>query len=56
MDTALDDLFFFKNVFYQNSCKEAMNTGGGQIRGSLFNIFVVEKCPFPYLLDAAFSF
>ena len=37
---------FFKNLFYQNSCKEAMNMGGGQIRGALFNIFVVKKCPF----------
>ena len=23
-----------------------MNLGGGQIRGALFNFFVVKKCPF----------
>ena len=46
----------FKNLFYQNNCKEAMNIGGGQIRGTLFNIFVVKKWLFLYLLDAALSF
>ena len=25
-------LIFFKNLFYQKNCKEAMNIGGGQIR------------------------
>ena len=33
-----------------------MNTGGGQIRIILFNCFMVKKCPFLYLLDAALSF
>ena len=49
-------LVFFKNLFYQNNCKEAMNTGGGQIRGALFNCFIVKKCPFLYLPDAVLSF
>ena len=39
-------LIFFKNLFYQNNCKEAMNIGGGHIRGVLFNFFVVKKCLF----------
>ena len=39
-------LIFFKNLFYQNNCKDAMNIGGGKIRGALFNFFVVKKCPF----------
>ena len=30
-------LIFFKNLFYQNNCKEAMSIGGGQIRSALFN-------------------
>ena len=38
--------FFFKNLFYQNNCKEAIKIEGGQIRGALFNYFVVKKCPF----------
>ena len=33
-----------------------MNIGGGQIRGALFNFFVVKKCPFLHLPDAALSF
>ena len=33
-----------------------MNIGGGQIRGAFFNFFVVKKCPFLYLPDAALSF
>ena len=33
-----------------------MNIWGGQIRGALFNLFVVKKCPFLYLPDAALSF
>ena len=33
-----------------------MNLGGGQIRGTLFNFFVLEKCHFLHLLDAALSF
>ena len=37
-------LIFFKNLFYRNNCKEAMNIEGGQIRGALFNFFVVKKC------------
>ena len=37
---------FFKNLFYQNNCKDAMNIGGGQIRGALFDFFVVKKCSF----------
>ena len=42
LHAALDYLFFFINLFYQNSYKEAMNIGGGQIRGVLFNCFVVN--------------
>ena len=30
---------FFKNLFYQKKRKEAMNIGGGQISGTLFNFF-----------------
>ena len=48
-------LIFFKNLFYQKNCKEAMNIGGGQIRDPLYN-FVVKKCPFLHLPDAALSF
>ena len=33
--------FFFKNLFYQKNCKDAMKIGGGQIRGAFFNFFVV---------------
>ena len=29
--------YFFQKFVYQNNCKEAMNIGGGQIRGALFN-------------------
>ena len=43
-------LIFFKN------CKEAMSIGWGQIRGALFDCFVVKKCPFLCLSDAALSF
>ena len=32
--------YFFKNLSYQNNCKEAMNIVGVQIRGALFNFFV----------------
>ena len=42
-------LIFFRSVFYQNNwnnCKEVMNRGGGQIRGALYNFFVVKKCLF----------
>ena len=49
-------LIFFKILFYQNNCKEAINIGGGQIKGALFNFFEMKKCPFLYLLDAALSF
>ena len=38
-------LIFLKKLFYQNTCKEAMNIGGGQIRGALFNFFCSEKVP-----------
>ena len=48
-DADLNDFFFFKNLFYHNNCKEAMNTGGGQIKGPLFNFFLAKKCPFLYL-------
>ena len=44
-EAALNDLYFFKNLFYHNNCKEAMNIGGGQIKWALFNIFVVKKYP-----------
>ena len=37
-DVALNDLFFFKNLFYQKECKYAMNTGLAQIR--------VDEMPF----------
>ena len=33
-----------------------MNIGESQIRGALFNFFVVKKCPFLHLPDAAPSF
>ena len=37
-------LNFFKNLFYQNNCKEAINIGeGGQIMGALFKFFCTEK-------------
>ena len=36
--------YFFKNLFYHNNCKVAVNIEGGQIRGALFNLFVVKKC------------
>ena len=49
-------LIFFKNLLYQNNCKETMNLGGGQIRGAIFNFFVVKKCPFFYLPDAVLVF
>ena len=49
-------LIFLKNLFYQNNCKQAMTIGGGQIRGAIFNFFVVKKCPFLYLLDADLGF
>ena len=49
-------LIFFKNLLYQNKCKETMNIGGGQIMGALFKFFVVKKCPFLCLPDAALSF
>ena len=39
----LQRLIFFKNLFYQNNCKEAMNIEGGQIRGAHFNFFAVKK-------------
>ena len=39
-------LIFFKNLFYQNNCKEAMNIEGDQIRGALFNFFVLKKYSF----------
>ena len=49
-------LFFFKNLFHRKNCKEAMNIGGGQISGALFNFFVVKKWSFLHLPDAALSF
>ena len=49
-------LIFFKNLFHQKNYKQAMKIGGGQIRGALFNFFVVKKCPFLHLPDAALSF
>ena len=36
-------LISFKNVFYQNNCKEAMNIGGAQIRHAHFDFFVVRE-------------
>ena len=33
-----------------------MKIGESQIRGALFNFFVVKKCPFLHLPDAALSF
>ena len=33
-----------------------MKIGGDQIKGALFNFFVVKKCPFLYLSDAALNF
>ena len=49
-------LIFFKNLFYQKICKKTMKIGESQIRGALFNFFVVKKCPFLHLPDAALSF
>ena len=46
LTTRMIVLFFLKNLFYQNSCKDAMNIGGSQIMGAHFNFFVVQKCPF----------
>ena len=37
--------YFSQNLFRQNNCKDAMNIGGVQIRGALFNFFEVKKCP-----------
>ena len=48
--------YFFQKFVYSKNCKVAMNIGGGQIKGALFNFFVVKKCPFLHLLDAALSF
>ena len=47
--------YFFKNLFYQKNRKEAKYIGRGQIRGALFNFFVLKNCPFLHLPDAAFS-
>lgn len=49
-------LIFLKSLFYQNNCNEAMNIGGGEIRGTLCSFFVVKKCPFLYLADTALNF
>ena len=45
--------YYPQNLFYQSNCEEAINIGQGQIRGTLVNIFVLKKCPFLYLPDAA---
>ena len=45
-EAALNDLFFFKNLLYQNNCKEAMNIRGGKIGGALFNCFIVKSALF----------
>ena len=37
-DAAFDDLFFFKNLFYENNCKEVMNIEAGQIVGALLTL------------------
>ena len=39
-------LIFFKHLSYQSICKETVNIGEGQVRGTLFNFSVVKKCPF----------
>ena len=44
-DTALDCLFFFKNLFYQKQCKYAINIRVAQIWG-IFYSFFIEKVPF----------
>ena len=53
-------LIFFKicfiKKFVKKICKEAMNIRGRQIKGALFNFFIVEKCPFLHFPDAAISF
>ena len=49
-------LIFFKNLFHRKNYKQAMKIRGGQIWGALFNFFVVKKCPFLHLPDAALSF
>ena len=38
--------YFFKNLFFQNNCKEAINIGGGQIKGALLNFFFSAEVPF----------
>ena len=48
-------LIFFKNLFYQKNFKDTIIIGGGQIRGPLFNFFVVKKCTFLHLPDPALS-
>ena len=53
---ALDGLFFSKMCFIKKNCEEAMNIEGDQIRGALFNLFVVKKFPFLHLADAALSY
>ena len=42
-DTALNDLFFFKNLFYQKQCKYARTTGVAQIICALY-IFLSKQC------------
>ena len=43
--------YFFKNLYCQNHCKEGVNIGGGQIKGALFNFFLMKKCPFCILRE-----
>ena len=42
----LEWLIYFKNLFYQNSCKEATNIGGGQIRGPLLTFLLWKNALF----------
>ena len=39
-------LIFFKNIFYQNICKEAISIEGGQISSALFDFLVMKQCHF----------
>ena len=47
--------YFFKNLYCQNHFKEAVNIGGGQIKGALFNFFLMKKYPF-FVFSGKFSF
>ena len=49
-------LIFFKNLFYQKNCKEAMNIKEGQIRVPFSSFLLWKSAHFLHLPDAALSF